>query len=85
MKIRDMDDNHLLNAYRMMVEKGFIGKETLYFYLNCTPPSGDMAQYAFDQELDQVLSAPCHPAVDWLEDEIKRRKLTAKTPRSYEP
>jgi hypothetical protein len=84
LKISAMTDQHLLNAQRMCVEHGFIGSGTFHFYLTCTPPTADAALDCFERELDQVIRRRPLEALDWLEDEIKRRGLTTLCPREYE-
>lgn len=73
--VKDMGNRHLLNAYRLLLRKGFIGPRTFDAYL-CEGPSGDMAQDAFPSEQSQVWDSPVSPFVDLFKDEIKQRGLT---------
>lgn len=70
--IKDMTDQHLLAALRMLKRKGFIGPRTLAAYLG-PGPTADAASLAFEQEQRQAFDAPVSLFVDLFEDEIKRR------------
>lgn len=74
-EISEMADSHLLNTYKMLRRKGFISPKTFRFYLTCAGPNGEMAQDAFDQELDRVLDSPVSEFIDLFEEEIRRRGL----------
>lgn len=73
LKISEMEDGHLVNALRMLKRDGWIGPRTLHSYLG-PGPNGDMAQEMFAEEADMMLTRPVHPAVDELEDELRRRR-----------
>jgi len=73
-EIKNMETSHIKNALNMLLEKGFISHETLSFYLTCEPPNGDMANYAFEQELDNVLKSPTNLFIDYFEEELIKRK-----------
>lgn len=74
-EVRDMDDSHLVNAYRMLKRQGCIDPSVLKFYLRCPPPNGDMAEMTFEQECDQVFAPPTSPFIGWFEAEAKRRGI----------
>lgn len=71
--IRQMPDNHLLNAIRMLKRNGFVSPSTVEAYLLGPPPRGEMAQLYYEQEMDQVFQAPVSPTLGYLEDEADRR------------
>jgi len=73
--VSDMIDNHLVNAYKMMKRKGFIGCRTLEFYLTCTPPTSDAAEMAFEQEQRWIFDSPVSHFVDLFEDEMNKRGI----------
>lgn len=73
--IKEMPDNHLLNALRMLKRNGFVSPSTVQVYLSVPPPQGEMAQYAYEQEMNQVFQAPVSPTLGHLEDEADRRGL----------
>lgn len=73
--ISEMDDKHLLNAYKMLWRNGFIDKETLEFYLFAPQPNGDGAQMAFEQEQDEIFSRIPHSSMGELKKELEKRKI----------
>ena len=73
--IKDMLDTHLINSYKMIKRNGAIDPSTLHFYLCCDGPSGDMASYYFEQELDNILKSPVTPFVGWFEQELSNRNI----------
>lgn len=73
--LSNMSDQHLTNAYRMLRRKGFVSERTFWFYMRDKGPNGDMAQDAFQQEIEQVLDSQVSPWLDVLEVEIKRRSI----------
>ncbi len=75
-RVEDMSDSHLANALAMLQRKGFISQRLKKAALEWGPDSlaGEHAQDAVWQEYADLMSAPCHPAVEWLEDETRRRK-----------
>lgn len=79
LKISEMEEGHLRNALRMLKRKGFIGRKTALTYLG-PGPSGEMAQLAFAEEADMMLTRPIHPAIDDLEAELDRRGLIEGRP-----
>jgi hypothetical protein len=74
-EVADMTDKHLLNAYKMLKNKGAVSPKTLAYYLTCKMPNGEMAKIAFDEEFNMLLDAPVSEFVDIFEDEIKKRQL----------
>lgn len=74
--VRRMEDSHLLNAHRMLREKGFVSVRTLSFYIFGPTPDGDGAQDAYEREFNAIIDAPVTPTLDWFDDEIKRRSLS---------
>jgi len=73
--IRDMTDRHLKNSYKMLKRSGAIDPSTFKLYFCCNGPSGEMAQYYFDQEFEAALMAPKSPFVGWFEEEMERRGI----------
>lgn len=76
-EVSKMSDSHILNSYKMLKRKRkeYIGLKTLEFYLNCTPPIGEMAKDAFEEELNRILESPGTEFIDLFEDELKRRGI----------
>ena len=72
--VSDMTTSHIENALAMLKRNGVVSPSTLEFYTTCEGPNGEMAQVAFENECRMVFSAPVHPAVDWFENELKKRK-----------
>jgi len=62
--VKEMTDGHLLNAMKMLkrVAKRRVARN-VSFCLGCPPPTGDMAQMAFDQEFDYWTEASWEDAV----------------------
>lgn len=81
--IKDMSNRHLLNAYRLLLRKGFIGLRTFACYMS-EGPSGEMAQIAFEAEQQEAWNRPVSPFVDLFEDEIKARKLELPSVPDYD-
>lgn len=73
--VNQMTDRHVLNSYRMLKRKGFVSRRTFEFYITDQGPSGEMAQDAFRQEVDEVLSCQVSPWLDVFEAEIEKRGL----------
>ena len=73
-KIKDMSIFHLKNSIAMMKRNGYVSTDTLNFYLTCEGPNGDMAQMAFEQELDHIIDQPVSSTLSALERELKKRK-----------
>ncbi len=76
----DMTASHLLNTYRMLIHTGWARKNNaMTAYLHCGEPQGDMAQLAFDQELNSVMWSDWsdHVPEIWedMQAEILRRGL----------
>lgn len=74
--IKDMETSHIQNALNLLKRKGFISRKTLRFYLSTPGPNGDMAQWAFEQELDDVISSPVSSFIDLFERELSKRGVT---------
>ena len=72
--VEDMETSHIENALALLEREGFIGEETLNFYLSTSGPSGDIAQYYFEQEQDQVFRSPISSFIDLFEKELMKRK-----------
>jgi hypothetical protein len=75
LEIKDMTTEHIENTINLLKRCGFVSKSTLLFYLTDPGPSGEMASYAFEREQDKVFSAPVSETLDWLEAELKNRKV----------
>ena len=73
-KIKDMEDSHVLNAYKMLRRNGWIGISELVTYLG-PGPSGEVAQEAFERECDYVFSCPCTSYIDSFEKELTKRNI----------
>lgn len=80
-KISKMTDSHLVNTYLMLKEKGFISQKDLHAYLHCEGPTGDIAQYCFQQEQDHAFNSPVSPHLDVIEREIDKRGLQEEVDR----
>lgn len=70
-----MSDSHLRNAYRMLKRKGFVSPARLDDFMAGPQPRGDMAQMAWDDELNAHLDSRTSDFIDIFEDEAKRRNL----------
>lgn len=73
--VKDMSDHHLLTSAAMLKRRGFIGMRALMSYLLGPGPNGEMAQDAFQAEMDEVFERPVNSFVDAFADEIVRRGL----------
>lgn len=69
---RDMTTSHIKNCLAMLKRKGAISDQT---FLSClsAPPNGDMAQMAWEQEINDLLSRPIAPIIDEFEKELRMR------------
>jgi hypothetical protein len=75
-----MTDGHLINTYNFLQRKNCVPPRTVRLYLTCPQPNGDGAQMAFDSEANAVFAKrPCIQ-MQWIEDEIKARKLDPDNP-----
>lgn len=73
-RIKDMDDKHLINTIRML-------ERNSQYYLNeailglCSL-QGEMAIYYAEQEIDRLIGEPClHPLYEDLVEEAMKRDL----------
>lgn len=87
-RICDMEDGHLTNTISLLERCAKIKKhETTELYLNCTPPTAEMASYYFDQEFDVVLRSVWEdylPEIFFnLFSEVKRRKEMSGARKFY--
>jgi hypothetical protein len=73
--ISDMSDDHVINAHRMLQRAGYISRATRDLYMSGPIPTGDMAEYYFWQEFDEVLHRVAHPAMDDFENEMRKRRI----------
>jgi len=71
--IKDMHTEHIKNVLQMYKDKGYISLSTSNFYFNCKPPQGDMAQFAFENELMKIIDSPVSAWIDIFEQELERR------------
>ena len=67
--VSEMATDHIENALAMLERKGFFDPCDTAWLSN--PPDGDMAQMAWENELD---AAKFHPAVRWFREELARRR-----------
>lgn len=79
-RIMDMTDSHLLNAYRTLIRFGIAKKDAEELaHLSGGQPSGEMAQDAFDAGFDELLKSDWtdHAPDIWedLQAEIFHREL----------
>jgi signal recognition particle subunit SEC65 len=57
-RLCDMSDSHLHNAINIVEKAAELKRrDNLLFYLGCPEPTGDMAQLAFDREVDNAIDA----------------------------
>jgi len=73
--VEAMGDSHLLNAYRMLVGKGFISPRTRDFYLYGPMPSGDMAKDCYDREFNDIVERPVSVFIGLFEAEMRKRGI----------
>jgi hypothetical protein len=73
-EISSMPTQHIKNAIKVCERNGYISPQTLHFYLNCKPPQGEMAGYAFEQELDDVIGRVPSLVMGQLERELEKRE-----------
>lgn len=73
--VKDMTNQHIINTLKMLDRNKFIAASTLEFYMSTSGPSGDMAQLAFEQELDEVLDRIPTRWIDIFNKELKIRGL----------
>jgi hypothetical protein len=76
--IKDMTTEHIQNTINLLKRNGFISVDTFNLYLSTPGPQGEMAQYYFDQELDEVLSSPTTEYLDLFEEELQRRESNGR-------
>jgi len=73
--IRLMGNKHLLNSIDMMERNGYISSSTHESYFSVIPPNGEMAQMAFEQEMDSAFQKLPSKTLQWLEEEREIRKI----------
>lgn len=76
--IKDMTTEHIQNTIKFLKRHGFISNDTLDFYLYSPGPQGEMAQYCFEQEVDEIISRPTTSYLDAFETELKRRSSNGR-------
>jgi hypothetical protein len=74
-RIKDMDDKHLMNTIRMLERNS-----EYYFcdmFMSMATVNGDMATYFLEQEMDNMIEDDIimHPLYEDLLEEANRRKL----------
>ena len=79
-RICDMEGEHLVNTIAMLQRNAELKRaNTNLFYLTSILPGGDMAQLAFEQEMDMAFSATfecyLHPIYSSLVKDAERRGL----------
>lgn len=56
--ICEMSDSHLLNTIKLVQRAAEVKRiNVMELYITTPPPNGDMAQYCFDREFDNVLES----------------------------
>lgn len=77
-RICDMADSHLINTINLLRKHGEnLRQQNLNFFLNCPPPSGEMALMEFDKEFDFACDATEEDFVpeiyfDMLDEAVRR-------------
>lgn len=87
--IENMSTEHIQNSIKMLKRKNYIEYSKYDFYLGCSGPTGEMAQYAFDSEFDSIVSKVPSKILDALNTELAKRfkvgmKVTYKTEHKKE-
>ena len=74
--IKDMDDRHLINSYKMAQRLSEEAQDSWNGYY----PQGEMAQYYWDQHIDEAMDVEFYwrATMEDLLPEIKRRNLLTK-------
>ena len=72
--VSEMETEHIVNALAHLRLQGYVSPKTVAFYVYCPPPRGDMAQYFFDKEQEEVFNAPSTIFIDLFTEELKKRK-----------
>ncbi len=86
--IKDMGDEHLLNAHRMLRRKVVEYKEIEKMYLHpIFGPQGEMAQECLEQGMEEKFEVYIQMlgAVGTMDKEIKKRDLTEKLVEGPKP
>lgn len=79
--IKDLEDSHLDNILKLMERKAKSKINKLVnFYAGVAPPSGEMASYAFEQEMDQAFEGHWEDHVsegywDLYNEKLNREKI----------
>jgi len=73
--VSEMETEHIQSALAMLKQRGFVSPKTPSFYVACSLPQGEMAQDAFDRELDAVFDAPCSKFIDLFQEELEKRGI----------
>jgi DNA topoisomerase IB len=71
--VKEMETSHIENCLAMLKKRNYVSKATFEFYLTCSGPDGEMAQWAFEQEQEEILSKYPSKWIDIFEEELKRR------------
>ena len=71
--IKEMTTRHIKNCLKLLHKNGFVSAKTQKFYLSCSEPSGEMAQDAFQRELDYWISHEGNEYIDKFVEELKNR------------
>ncbi len=75
-RIKDMDDQHLLNTIRMLERNADKNLNSVFCAMSFV--QGEMAQYFLEQELDNMIfddNLVIHPLYEDLMEEAVKRKL----------
>ena len=70
--ICDMTTSHIQNCLKMLRRNGFISFQDI---ISGPIPNGDMAQYFYEQDLEEAFGY-VHLAIDILEEELRTRNVT---------
>ena len=73
-KIKDMSTNHIKNCIKMLENNGFI-RESLLDAYSCEGPSGEMAEYFFEQEQMNIFMSPVSAYLEAFDIELEKRNL----------
>jgi hypothetical protein len=72
-KVKKMKTSHIINCVKLLKRNGFESYSIFSFYMSCKGPSGDMAQLAFEKELNYWIDKKPTKWIDVFNKELKKR------------